>query len=193
MKHLKLFEEFNLNENIKFEEELINHHHGQSDLKLKAFDEKGDLMGYIEYSEFEDKPSVQYIKTLPEHSRKGVATNLLLELQKKYPDVEIGLGYSTDDGSKLLDTSKLKRTYYPNKEYQEKSSRLKKCKERSNILTKRYEDWGKLYDTDRDEADRQRSELFKFDDEFHDLNDEIYDLEKELDDMEQGIHLFDIK
>lgn len=61
------------------------------------------VIGFLFYGVFEDTPFVNMIQVNEEFQRKGIATQLFQELQKKYPDKEIEIGYTTPDGTCLLD------------------------------------------------------------------------------------------
>lgn len=75
---------------------------GQVDMRKTIY--AGDKeVGYLEYSVYDETPSVQYIHVDPEYRRSGAAKQLMQELQKEYPDTEINFGMTTEDGTKLLE------------------------------------------------------------------------------------------
>ena len=60
------------------------------------------VVGSIQYGVYEGKPNVKMIEVLPEFQRQGIATMLLQELQRKYDGIPIHFGFTTKDGTKLL-------------------------------------------------------------------------------------------
>lgn len=82
--------------------EALNWHHGQLDcvLRIKQCEE---LVGHLNYSEFEGTPKIQMINVYDGHQRRGYATQLVMALQSHYPDKEIDWGCMTDEGSCLHD------------------------------------------------------------------------------------------
>ena len=193
---MKSFKEFLLEkqqvEDIRFQEEGTGYFSGQSNMILRAKNKEGQIMGYIEYSDYEGVPHVQFVKTLPSYLRMGVATKLLKELQRRYPDIEIDLGYSTEDGTELLKSPEMEREFYPNDEFETKMEEYKKMKVRYDYINDKFQKWYDLFDIDRDEAERQRAEIESMGDEFQDLEHKIYDIKVELQELPQGKYLFKI-
>lgn len=121
---IDILEKFRMIENapitekdIKFNNSMNGYHHGQSDMTLTA--KIGDIIvGYIDYSVYEDQPYLKMIEVHHSHKRKGIATLMLKHLQSLYPNEEIDWGMMTDDGSELykkLNFKKVKNfdpTYY---------------------------------------------------------------------------------
>lgn len=85
---------------LEFQTSMRGHHHGQSDLTLIASID-GQIAGKIEYSVYNDVPSVQYIEVSPEFRRQKIGTKLMQKLQAEFPDVEIEVGGLTPDGAAL--------------------------------------------------------------------------------------------
>lgn len=56
----------------------------------------------LDWTLFQETPSVSYLKTYPGFERQGLGAMMLLALQEEFPDTEIKLGYSTDEGAALL-------------------------------------------------------------------------------------------
>ena len=69
-----------------------------------SYEQDGATVGTLEYGVYEGNPNVKMIEVDPKYRRKGIATKLLQELQKKYDGKEIDFGMSTPDGTKLLDS-----------------------------------------------------------------------------------------
>lgn len=74
--------------------------HGQIDCLL-TWTKNGNVVAYISYALFEDRPYIQNIKVDDAHLRQGIATALVLELQKRHPEQEIDWGMLTENGSAL--------------------------------------------------------------------------------------------
>lgn len=84
---------------LTFREELTGAYSGQKDLVLTAYRE-GRPVGYVKYSEYQGEPKVQMLEVDPENRRQGVATALVEQLKKDYPDFSReNLGMLTEDGS----------------------------------------------------------------------------------------------
>lgn len=84
----------------KFSVEMRNYSGGQSDLTLRA-KVGGTEVGRIDFSEFDGAPAIQMIEVSPEFRRSGYATQMLRELQARYPEQEIDWGMLTPDGARL--------------------------------------------------------------------------------------------
>lgn len=81
--------------------EHVNSHSGQDDYEIGAWDKNNDILGVLEYSEFDGIPSIKMIRVVPKYRRKGVATKMVRHLEKLYPDKEIVWGLMTDEGNRL--------------------------------------------------------------------------------------------
>jgi ribosomal protein S18 acetylase RimI-like enzyme len=86
---------------LKLEHRYHGYHDQQSDESIIAFID-GEMAGFLDYSEFQKQPAVKMIEVKKEFQRKGIATELLKELDKLYPNTEIDYGYSTTEGSELI-------------------------------------------------------------------------------------------
>ena len=167
-----------LSENIKYHIDTRGVHHGQSDLTLQAFDEEGNQVGYITYSEFEDSPSVQMIKVHRNYRRRGIATAMLKKLQSLYPDVEINLGMSVGSGDKFLSSKKLGFTYVPNEEHKKLTDRLSHLQ----AMEKKLNTW-------IENQDKPLKRMPKITDIYNRISDEIWDIEQKLSRMKPGKNL----
>jgi GNAT superfamily N-acetyltransferase len=153
-----------INESIEFKDEYVNYYSGQYDYRINAI-ENGEVLGYIDYTDYNDEISIKYIEVNPKHRRKGIGEQLVLQLQKKYPKTEIDWGMTTDDGTKLY--NKIKNKLYVDKARLKKIASLKaKFKKNKAFLDKSYKDkdpksvnWDKVNDI-QDEQDDIESELW---------------------------------
>lgn len=101
-----------LNEKIKIEREHVDSYSGQHNYVLGAYDD-GNIVGTLEYTEYENIPSISMIQVVPKYKSKGIATKLVIYLQLLYPQTEIKWGYTTSDGNRLK--NKLKSKLYTKK------------------------------------------------------------------------------
>lgn len=165
---------------LSFRIENRGNHHGQSDRTLRAMRD-GEDVGYIDYSDYRGQPSVQMIK-VPTARRQGIATAMLRRLQAEYPDTEIDLGMSTDDGSQFLNAMPSEVT--ANSDYANKTARLARLKR----LEARYQAVAAAFDANPTEAGRQA--VLKLSDKWNRLNDAIWRLENDLSDLPASKRLF---
>ncbi len=118
-----------------------DYRHGQHDFVLNAHD-GGDLqtrIGYLSYSVFEGEPSVSYIFVEPARRNERVGSELVLELQRLYPDTCINFGFSTDDGTGLLASFDWKivpneKLAAASREFSQNSEKLADYEARSNAM-----------------------------------------------------------
>ena len=138
-----------------------------------SYTQDGKEVATLEYGEYEGKPNVKMIEVDPEYRRKGIATKLLQELQRKYPDTEINFGMTTPDGSKLLESI----TYDVTDEAV--VADRQKLKDLQAELDDLQEKLDVLYDTDP-LTEEQRSELEKLGDRWQEVYEAIHYLSEDL-------------
>lgn len=82
----------------------LDYRYGQHDYVLNAYDENdlSNRIGYLTYRVFEDQPSVSHILVDPLRRNERIGSELVLALQRLYPQHCIDFGMSTDDGARLL-------------------------------------------------------------------------------------------
>lgn len=120
------------NANFTFKETSRGYHHGQHDLAIVAYN-NDDVAGWIDYAVYENEPSIQMIEVKDQYKRLGLAKQMLMKLQNKYPEQEIDWGSLTADGSKLYNSMKWKQI--PGPGYETYKS-LQAWKEKQNELEK---------------------------------------------------------
>ena len=125
--------------NTAYHTECRGFHHGQTDLTL-TLKIDGILVGYINYSVYENAPHIQYIEVFENYIRNGYASMLLLTLQENYPDTEIEWGSLTRDGALLKENQTFERRPTEHTKSFERLERLQKR------LTSMSEDIKKLTD-----------------------------------------------
>lgn len=171
-------------DNMKFNSELIGYRQGQSDFRITA-EVNNKTIGYIDYSVYENKPSIKYVFVTPEYRRQGIGTKLLQQIQKQYPETEINLGMSTDDGSHLVKS--LNRQFTKNPDFKHIHLELKQLKERKAILDKEFEDFH------NNPTEEKRKNILQIGDEWNNIVDKIRDLEKLKQEIKPGKWLIDFK
>jgi len=100
----------------KFVNECVGGGYGQTDMELGLWIKEGpdfDPVGYISYAVSNNEPAIKHIEVLPAKRRKGYATKLVLELQNKYPDVQLHWGVSTAEGDALYQSLPKKKVALP--------------------------------------------------------------------------------
>jgi predicted N-acetyltransferase YhbS len=88
------------NGGLTFNIETHGFSHGQKDLSLVARMD-GKTVGKIDFSDYEGEISLKFIKTAPDMTRQGIATQMMRRLQAEYPGTEIAWGGLTDDGAEF--------------------------------------------------------------------------------------------
>lgn len=172
---------FEITSKITFRDENRNYHHGQADQTLRAYLGK-KVIGYINYSIYQDEPHVQYIHIDPDMRRRGYGSAMVRQLQLMFPDVEIDMGGLTDDGSKLL-SAMPQRTLHSS-EYKEKLDQL-------SALKAKEAEYNKLADAFyANPTDHARELLHQQTGDWNELHDAMWELEQELRDMKPSRRLF---
>lgn len=162
-------------------------HSGQHDLTL-SFTLAGKLIGYIDYSVFDDEVHIQMIKVLPAYRRQGFGTEMLKTLQAEYPETEISLGTLTDEGSKLV--SSMKTREVPNGDIPDKMEELTQVRNKIEALKLRHDDLMKrVHDPDFDQL--RQEFIDDVGDSWSALYDREYELEREIGDRSSTKRIFE--
>lgn len=138
--------------NVELKSYSTGSHSGQVNITTEAII-NGKTVGKLEYNIYDNKPSIEHIEIQPGYRRKGIATQLLQNLQQEYPNIQIEWGSTTLEGTFLKDSI----TYnIENKDIIQKQNEINEIdktleeyqkKEDNNILTKEEaENWNNLYD-----------------------------------------------
>lgn len=80
---------------VGFQHHHLDHRSGQDYWKLYAYDEdtpNWDVVGYLDYSEFEGKIYIDMVFVKPEFRRQGIGTAMMQEMKRK----------ATEEGSKIM-------------------------------------------------------------------------------------------
>lgn len=110
---------------LEFKESSRGYYSGQADLTISAYLDD-EMIGYIDYSVFQNVPSIQFIEVREDYRRRGIARQLVLKLQSIFPDTEIEWGMMTGDGAALYDMLTFKEIPIFNiKKYEKLKEKLK--------------------------------------------------------------------
>lgn len=147
-------------------------YHGQIDLVLIAT--LGNLeVGSVEYSVYKDKPYIQMIRVPEAQRRKGYATQLILELQRQFPEVEINFGGLTEDGKHFYDSLPKKTVRSEYADLIEEHSLLQiKVEKIMSQVAQQYE--GRYL------SDDDRARYFELTAPLNELNDRIFEIEQQV-------------
>lgn len=157
----------------RFSDEVTGAHSGQTNHRMTLRGKDGKPVGSVEYTLYEGKPQISMIDVPPENRRKGFGAELVTELQRKFPDVEIDWGGMTDDGTALRKSLDIKSE--PS-EFAPKFDRLEKARaERDALMSE-----ASAFQSIDKPTDEQRAEYFDRIAPLNDLHDEIDSLESEL-------------
>lgn len=164
-----------------------NAYYGQVDM-VKEYIRDGETIGYIQYCIYEDEPHIQMIFVKPEYRRSGIGTALMKSLQSDFPNTNINVGYTTEDGTPFF--NKITRTK-KNPKYTRIVNELNKVNSRIKEIEDHYE---YLYsicpdDNDKDGLEKWREVVQEFsdtaDEELNDLEYKKRDLEIKLETMKK--------
>ena len=142
-----------------------------------SYTQDSKVVGTLEYGEYDGEPNVKMIEVEPEYRRKGIATKLMQELQRKYPEAEINFGMATPDGSKLLDAI----TYDVTDEtVVADRQKLKTLQTELDDLQGQLDVLFEMIDNGKDLTEAQDIELHELGDKWQDTYETIRELEKSL-------------
>jgi len=159
-----------------FENDVIDFHHGQTDAILKIFDTANTrkALGTISYSIFNDEIFVNLINVQEKYRGMGIATRMLKYLQSEFPETELNMGTMTEQGLGLYKSIPFE--YVENKEYTEKTNRLKNIDSKIKSLEDAFDN---LYRKDRfSDLDRERADEMNA--AMNHLHDEKFEIEEYL-------------
>ena len=159
----------------KIVDSVTDYYSGQMNCHM-SYVENDEELGYIDYSVYNDVPYINYIKVSPEYRRQGIATKLLKELQRQFPNTEIDWGMTTKDGTALknkITTRVENRT--ATKVINALQNEQKKLEEIENVLNQLY---------DKEELTEEEEKLLsKYGKEW----DKVYKKVRSLEDVASGM------
>lgn len=132
---------------------------------------EGDAsLGYVDWTIYNNEPSISYIEVNKDWRRRGIARKLLQDIQKQYPDTPINFGYTTEDGTHLLEGI----TYdVVDEEVKAKRNELKQKKKELSEIEDIWSDDDKVEAMSEAEKDS--------------LDERTYTLEREIRDIEEAV------
>ena len=143
---------------IKIETSSLDAYDGQVDMIKKAIVD-GEVVGYLKYAVYEDKPYVQMVEVKEGYRRKGIATELFKSLKEDFPNTDVELGMTTDLGEKLV--NKITETKV-NPEYHNKKVELEEVERLINENRKRWNEIHSMLDNDEGEVDNNNGINYSF-------------------------------
>jgi hypothetical protein len=167
--------------NIKIKDTVTGSYGDQIDGALIAYTDDDSQVGYLEYSIYDDVPSIKMIWVVPEYRRYKIAMKMLRTLQSMHPEKEIDWGYTTPDGSNLKNSIDFEKK--PNPEVIKKKQKLSGIKSRLQKLNYRLE---QMRSRDPKLAGQYISTVS---DRWNKFNDLEYGLENELWDKKEYTNL----
>ncbi|MCP3945010.1 MAG: GNAT family N-acetyltransferase [Desulfobacteraceae bacterium] len=151
---------------LDFHIEHKDYHSGQNDYTIVA-KQDNQTVGYLDYSEYQETPAIQFLQVSRHNRRKGIATELILKLQENYPDMEIKWGQMSQAMYKLYKSipklkvpidkviahqEQLKNVRNKLSEYALKAEAFRKIenptKEQRQTYDEETADWDELHDLD---------------------------------------------
>jgi len=90
-------------EQLAFREECVGSHHGQTDLKINAYNpQSGKDYGYIDFVIFDGKIHISMVEVFDEYRRRGIATKMVEYMRSQNPGLPIFWGYATGSGAQFI-------------------------------------------------------------------------------------------
>lgn len=86
---------------ISFEHEHLAHYDGQDNYELGIY-ENGEVMGYVDYTIYDNEITVSDILVRPNRRREGFGSMLIKKMKKLHPDATYRPSMKTDLGSKFI-------------------------------------------------------------------------------------------
>ena len=93
---------------LAFSDETVDAYSGQTNHVLTVKSE-GGATGTLEYTVFDGKPQISMISVPDQYRRQGLGREMVMELQRKFPDTEIDWGGMTPDGAALRASLPMRR------------------------------------------------------------------------------------
>jgi hypothetical protein len=147
---------------------------GQTDLTLTVKNAKGDVVGRLDYAEFDGVPNIDMVSVSEGARRQGFGALLVRELQARYPDTEINWGMLTEDGARLRDALPVKTI--EDADVVARTNELTSLKEEYALMEQRIAEFEKIASPSPEDVARVQSQT----DGMNNLYDRISQVEKEI-------------
>lgn len=165
-----------LRETVEPQIEVRGSHSGQLDCTMSFKSPEGKLIGYIDYSVYGEEVHVQMIKVRRENRRQGLGSKMIKALQKEYPNTEINIGSTTEEGDAFFKA--VNAVEVPVSDVQEKLEELKAVRAKLADYYQRHEELIKhVHD---DNYEEMRAKFMDEVSDWSDLHDREWALEKEI-------------
>jgi GNAT superfamily N-acetyltransferase len=90
-------------QNVKIWNDCYDSHQGESFCSIYADDPStGEMVGYIDYSVFEDELDIKYVHVAEPYRRQGLGTRMIEFLKQENPETKIRTGLATDMGAPFV-------------------------------------------------------------------------------------------
>ena len=163
----------NAKQPLTFHVENVAAYSGQTNHVLRAKTVDGTDVGYLEYAVYQGEPSICMIKVPENMRRKGYGKALMHKLQDMFPDKEINLGMSSQDGQGLIDSLNIQE--FPTKDSKTFDNYEKLIHEKARLQAIADE----FYET-KDHSPEEQAAFDRDMQRFNDIDNRIYVVEQGL-------------
>ena len=89
------------------EVDITDSHSGENFGRVIAKDKDGKVVGQVQFSDFDDEISIQFIEVVPEQRRKGIASALRAKIKEAFPESEIVTfgDFETEEGTQFKEAA----------------------------------------------------------------------------------------
>ena len=95
--------------NIKFWNDCYDSHSEESFCRIIAEDKiTGEIIGYIDYSIYENEIDIKTIEVINKYKRQGIGTQMIHFLKNENPNMKIITGLVTEEGYPFIQSLKQK-------------------------------------------------------------------------------------
>jgi GNAT superfamily N-acetyltransferase len=94
--------------NLSFKTHSRNYYHETSYLTLVAY-LNGNPVGHIDFNVFENNLSIEMVEVKKDFKRRGIGKAMMDELYKEYPDLDVNIGYTTDEGEAFFEKNPVRQ------------------------------------------------------------------------------------
>jgi hypothetical protein len=84
---------------IEIENDCYDSHGGETYCTIRPFNTERKVVGYIDYSLYDDEIHIKMVETADSYKRQGIATRMIEQLRKDNPGDALNWGMLTDDGA----------------------------------------------------------------------------------------------
>lgn len=162
---------------VKVLDEVTGAHNGQVDGTLRATVD-GQPAGYLDYTVYEGRPEISMVEVADEMRRQGIGAELVRELQRKFPDAEVGWGMMTPEGAALREA--LPKIVQEVASVRAKVSELESATAERTALEARAEEFDQVENPTPEQAAQRQQWFAEAAPRWNELHDRIEALESEV-------------